>query len=215
MSNTDNQQQQEPNKTKEILNLILIPIKAQWTAWRRRDRISLIVLALAGTLSFLNLFMGMKDTIIWTALVLLAGLFLWIAYKRTEALKAEGISKRDLNIVYASAAALAFPIAYAELLIVSFAAAIAFIVVLFAILGFVANMFFNSKNSRSSGTSVADRGANSHINTNGDAKLEYRTLNDAKGAAAKYEKDFKEKMNVYMCAKGGHYHIGHANDAQS
>lgn len=202
--------QQNQDQVKHVVKLIFEPLKAQYQALRNRDRVSLIVLGIAGALSFFNLFMGMKDSVLWTSLALLGGLFLWIAYKRADALKTESISKRDLNIVYASAVILAFPVAYAELFVVSFAAAIAFIVAILAVLAFFVNFFVNSKGTSPSGGVL--RGANSHINANGEAKLEYKTLNEAKAAAVKYESDFKEKMSVYTCASGGHYHIGHTKD---
>ena len=53
------------------------------------------------------------------------------------------------------------------------------------------------------------RGPQSHWNVNGSAKTAYRSRAAAQAAARRHEHDFGQRMGVYECERGGHFHYGH------
>ncbi len=105
--------------------------------------------------------------------------------------------------MYAGGAAVAFPFSLAMLILLGFAVWIAFVV----LLGKITWAFLRP--GRGAPTPTVRRGANSHVNADGSAKLSYASKAEASRAALKYEADFGAAMNTYECGEGGHFHIGH------
>lgn len=54
------------------------------------------------------------------------------------------------------------------------------------------------------------RGAASHVNADGRAKVPYRTAAEAQQAALKHTRDMGGRMNAYRCGTCPAWHIGHA-----
>lgn len=54
------------------------------------------------------------------------------------------------------------------------------------------------------------RGANSHHNADGSAKIEYTSRSDALDASKRMTARDGARMSAYRCERGGHWHIGHA-----
>lgn len=127
---------------------------------------------------------------------------LWYTHADARRVRAADGSAK-LVWLYTGGVLITFPFSYAMLVLLGFAVWIAFVM----LLGKIAWFFFRP--GRSTPTPTVRRGANSHVNADGSAKLSYVSKADASRAALKYEADFGAAMNIYECGNGGHFHIGH------
>jgi hypothetical protein len=113
---------------------------------------------------------------------------------------------RDQVFVYVGGLIVSIPLAAVSVL-ASLVFALGLVLVVIAAVGWLI-----WRVARGSTPTQIERGANSHFNANGTAKVSYSSETDAIAAAAKYTQDRGEAMNAYRCGEGCRgWHIGHAN----
>jgi hypothetical protein len=136
------------------------------------------------------------------ALGLLMAASMWFAHQEASRLRKEH-PEVPAGWVYAGGAFVTFPFSYAVLVLLAVGTALGFLALIaWALLSVV-------KLAGGGSTMTVRRGASSHVNTDGSAKIEYANASLAEQAALKYEADFGAPMNAYRCARGNHFHIGH------
>ena len=121
-------------------------------------------------------------------------------HRRARELQGAG----DTRYVYLGGALVALPMAYVVALVMAAAIVLAFVGGVLWALGSALGLF-----GRPGGTTRVRRGAASHVNSDGSAKIAYPTAAEAKQAAREYQRDFGDEMSSYRCANGRHFHIGH------
>ena len=121
-------------------------------------------------------------------------------HRRARELRGTG----DTRFVYLGGAFVAFPLAYVVALAMAAVIVLALVGGVLWALGSALGLF-----GRPGRTNRTRRGAASHVNTDGSAKISYATAMEAKQAAREYQRDFGDEMSSYRCANGRHFHIGH------
>ena len=194
-----------PRDPKTVIRYLATPITGLIAAWRIRDRVTLIVGAIAAALAAYGMF-AYNDLALYAALGVLTGQSLWITHSRTVRLR-DTDPAIPSKLIYGSGLVLAFPLAYTQLMLVGLLVSLAIAAIALFVVYLLFAMFTGAS-SPSRGT--VTRGANSHVNSDGTPKISYLSIDDAQDAAMNYFNDRGERMNAYRCGDGDHFHIGHA-----
>lgn len=185
--------------------LLAQPLSAAYTAVRARDMQTIAVLALALVAMFVPFVAYGHDWVYWIPMIVVGAQFLWLTHRRAQALRSVD-PEVDVRVVYGAGILLSFPVAYGVLILMSIAAALAILAVAAAVIVFLIRLFTSGEGP----VGTIARGANSHLNVDGTAKVPYGSVDDAQAAASLYFRDKGELMNAYKCLDGDHFHIGHA-----